>query len=581
METLFTRLPDEILHTILCYSPPSAAAALERTARRFRSIANEPLLWRYYCLTHFSFWEHRHDFKNKLADPVSSVDWKGLYASRCLTDSTVSSALESILTSQTGRLEKFRVIISFGYDAKDTLIRNALTGPEREDHLARRYYSHAVLTSLHRHIAIREWIKLRQGESIPLERALGAFDLFVPESNVGDLFDVTNTLDRIIADLTHEEPDIRASTPRSRALAIASYLRRRKLTGIEEDRDYHSLEHNFLGIALADPGHNSLPLISAAIYCYVAQGLGLNARPCGFPFHVHVIIIPPRGLDMDGRILADGAQGEPMYMDPFRSTGETPVSSLRSQLNFLGASNIEQSVFLGESETSEIVLRCGKNILRSIQHMSLQPALAIPSIDIGSAKYAGLWSSMIFAGPSRPIELRQHLPWLMELFATDFPSDLYLIEECLVPLFQGLPEYEHLRESLHVMKAVDEIPRQIRRRTSAHQNVKYRVGQVFRHRRYDYTAIITGWDAECGAGEQWMRQMGIDDLQAGRHQSFYHVLVEDRSSRYVAEENIEIIKPDISELPPVFSTIAGKHFKRWDEHSRTYISNIRDEYPDD
>ncbi|KAL1848843.1 hypothetical protein Plec18167_004370 [Paecilomyces lecythidis] len=441
-------------------------------------------------------------------------------------------------------------------------------------------------------------MKLKHGESVPLERALGAFDLFISESHVGDLADVTEKLDRIIVDLTHEEPDIRALTPRSRALAIASYLRRRNLTGIEEDRDYHSLEHNFLGIALTDPGHNSLPLISAAVYCYVAQGLGLNARPCGFPFHVHVIIIPPHGLDMDGHILADGAQGAPMYMDPFRSTEETPVSNLRSQLNFLGASNIEQSVFLGESETSEIVLRCGKNILRSIQTMSLQPALAIPSIDIASAKYAGLWSSMIFAGPSRPMELRQHLPWLMESFATDFPSDLYLIEECLVPLFQGLPEYEHLRESLHVMKAVDEIPRQIRRRTSAHQNVKYRVGQVFRHRRYDYTAIITGWDAECGAGEQWMRQMGIDNLQAGRHQSFYHVLydhildlsagidanessVEDRSIRYVAEENIEIIEPDSSELPPVFSAIAGKHFKRWDEHSRTYVSNIRDEYPDD
>lgn len=57
--------------------------------------------------------------------------------------------------------------------------------------------------------------------------------------------------------------------------------------------------------------------------------------------------------------------------------------------------------------------------------------------------------------------------------------------------------------------------------------------------------------------------------------------VEDRSIRYVAEENIEIIKPDTSELPPIFSAIAGKHFKRWDEHSRTYVSNIRDEYPDD
>lgn len=227
---------------------------------------------------------------------------------------------------------------------------------------------------------------------------------------------------------------------------------------------------------------------------------------------------------MDGHVLGNGSQGEPMYMDPFRSTSETPISDLQSQLNFLGASNVEQSTFLGESLTSEIVLRCGKNILNSIQQMSQLPTLRPTSIDVVSAKYAGLWSSMLFAGPSRPMELRQHLPWLMELFATDFPSDIYLIEQYIVPLFQGLLEYEHLLESLHVMRAVDEIPKQVRRRTSEHKNVRYRIGQVFRHRRYNYRAIITGWDAECGAGEQWMRRMGIDRLQGGRHQSFYHVL---------------------------------------------------------
>lgn len=57
--------------------------------------------------------------------------------------------------------------------------------------------------------------------------------------------------------------------------------------------------------------------------------------------------------------------------------------------------------------------------------------------------------------------------------------------------------------------------------------------------------------------------------------------VEDRSMRYVAEENIEIIRPSVSELPAGFVAIAGKHFKRWDETAKKFVSNIRDEYPDD
>jgi F-box protein 21 len=49
----------------------------------------------------------------------------------------------------------------------------------------------------------------------------------------------------------------------------------------------------------------------------------------------------------------------------------------------------------------------------------------------------------------------------------------------------------------------------------------------------------------------------------------------------VAEENIEIIKPHLTELPQSLTAIAGKHFKRWDERSMIFISNVKDEYPDD
>ena len=95
--------------------------------------------------------------------------------------------------------------------------------------------------------------------------------------------------------------------------------------------------------------------------------------------------------------------------------------------------------------------------------------------------------------------------------------------------------------------------------------------------------------------------MGIDRLQAGRYQSFYHVLyvaylslrlflvpalltqfsVEDKSIRYVAEENIEPIFSHLGGLPQKLIAIAGRHFKRWDPQTQSFVSNMKDEYPDD
>jgi F-box protein 21 len=391
------------------------------------------------------------------------------------------------------------------------------------------------LSCLHRNIALVEWHKLRNGGQVSLERALGVFDLFIPESGINDLDDVrvlrkfgmrdipgindnqiTLMLDNIVLQLQAEHPAIECLTPREKALVIASYLRENNLTGIDSSRDYHDLEHNFLGIALNDPSHNSLPLISAAIYCYVAQRFNLNARPCGFPFHVHVIITPEPGTDMEGNISLGDSESDPMYMDPFRSSSETAVSDLRRQLNLLGALNLGHghSNFLGESLTSEVVLRCANNILNSNQLMSPNAM---------GAKYAALWSIILFAS-SRPTELQQYIPWLTELCAADFPFDVFLIERHALPLFRGLVEHERLLgETLRVMRAGDKNLR-VKARIFGHKNIRYRVGQVFCHRRYNYRAIITGWDAECSAGEQWMSRMGIDRLRAGRHQSFYHAL---------------------------------------------------------
>jgi F-box protein 21 len=56
--------------------------------------------------------------------------------------------------------------------------------------------------------------------------------------------------------------------------------------------------------------------------------------------------------------------------------------------------------------------------------------------------------------------------------------------------------------------------------------------------------------------------------------------VHDKSVRYVAAENVEPVGRDT--LPsPAIMRLAGKHFKRWDGASHSFVSNLKDEYPDD
>ena len=39
-------------------------------------------------------------------------------------------------------------------------------------------------------MAIKEWVKLNEGDVVPLERALAAFDMFVLHERDGDFHDV-------------------------------------------------------------------------------------------------------------------------------------------------------------------------------------------------------------------------------------------------------------------------------------------------------------------------------------------------------------------------------------------------------
>ena len=49
---------------------------------------------------------------------------------------------------------------------------------------------------------------------------------------------------------------------------------------------------------------------------------------------------------------------------------------------------------------------------------------------------------------------------------------------------------------------------------------------------------------------------------------------EDQSVRYVAAENVALVREEPGED---LTALAGQHFKRWDSTNGTFVSNIKDE----
>lgn len=137
-QTSISDLPDEVLGQVLHYLSPEQTTLIRRASRRFARLSEEPLLWRYYCRTEFTYWDARHRIKQKFGGDVSDVEWKKLYIYRKYIDVRTSEILDSMLSEQIGRIDKTKDISEFGYDAKDVLLRNCQAETDTDDVLARR-----------------------------------------------------------------------------------------------------------------------------------------------------------------------------------------------------------------------------------------------------------------------------------------------------------------------------------------------------------------------------------------------------------------------------------------------------------
>ncbi len=539
----FTALPTEILEAIFLHLDPPSFVAVSQTNKLINSLtADAPVIWRHYCQTSFTTWDSRHHIADQFAGPLSDVDWRALYVSRLGIEKRTIFLLQRVVAAQHERIQSINEIADFGYDAKETLLRECACPDDVEDVLARRYYAKAALERIQREIAINVWKDLLNGKHIAIETALGAYDMFTRVGEDVHIDVVARDIDRLAKGVLADYPDFRSQSTRSMASTLALYLREHGFTGVS-DASYLALSNSFIGLVLRSPTHESLPLISVAIYCAVAQRLGLDARPCGFRYHVYALVYAPKDYNLDGKYKpTNSAHLDFMYLDPFRSSTEVYKVDLHRVLREMGIPTIDHASYLSDASTREMVLRTAKNIMNSVQTIrqaeaglrGTRTSWLHTNPDMDNAFYATIWAMLVldpFDDPRsanalvNPINRRQQfLPYLLEHFQTHFPWDVSLLSRYVIPMFRDQPAGHRLSRFVQSMNRDDKIRKRVQRRGEHTKNVRFKVGQLFQHKRYYYEGVVTGWDVTCDAGEAWIHNMGVDHLPGGRNQAFYHVL---------------------------------------------------------
>ncbi|KXJ89429.1 hypothetical protein Micbo1qcDRAFT_235244 [Microdochium bolleyi] len=630
-------LPDEIIQLILHHVPAQVTlSSVALTSRRLHRVSQEPLLWKYYCVQNFQYWHAEHNFRRNLQGHVHNVDWKRLFMLRLQRNDHVRSLVDSIVASRVCRLQKSEDICRYGYDAKDYLLSQCKTGDDADDVLARRYYSCTILDSIHRSLAIEEWAKYQDHAAstinhsvsdaanwtagMQLERALGAFDMFMLHDDEGDLDEISGWLDSIAQQIRSENPHIARLATRPRAVTLVQWLYRNNMTGLDDsERTYRHLRNCLIGRALRDDQHPSLPIISAAIYSCLASRFDVDAYICTLPSQVHVIVLAPQDVDLDGLPLLSDVERprDKMFLDPFNSDAEVPLPQILEFLSRFGNSSSLESL-LEPTATDLVVMRVAQSIrasFTSFRTIELPLPQRIPYIELNRgdwarnlqpALYSMIWASIMMV-PVLPDNEDVRWDWqqdvrdLLTYFYEYFPEDSWLIEKYVCPMYDTfaaptrrqqsweLPS-KRVRDQIREIKGVDASRKPPRRRCDLKPSlrVRFRVGQVFKHRRYDYHGLIIGWSVEGSYRPQqsWHGSGGSEVsfqpfyrcIRVGTDGSDHHVISEDNIEAVDLRGcGPECLPREIQDLMPM----AGKFFKRWDREAGVFVSNLREVFPED
>ncbi|GAA6049699.1 hypothetical protein JCM3770_004416 [Rhodotorula araucariae] len=523
--------------------PTLLAGALVSTS--FRSLAQASLLWRPVADERF----HRHRPPSTHPDaPPLDVDAVGYFAWRARKDLRARSLVREFQRPR-GRLALADELRQLGSDVVESgpAAPEAFTELSRpESWLSLRHWARECRSLLLRDEAIAVWRAIAERDARgdeaddDFERGLNAFAAFRgldPARLARDRFDLERNHPHLL-EATRSLPFDGQRRLEWLAREVVEHLERiglrRAPTGAFHNLDNHFVELVWRRATSPDPNDNegTLPMTLVSIFCSLvnrlpaARELKIRAKPIGFP-----------GTLLAG--LAYEGSDEWVYVNVFGEGQLLGADRLREMLRAMDQPDSRE--FFQPATAREMCLRVARNILTSIRAGDQSIGVPIGHETATASLYSVSHALFLLTEPlgadrvapvSRGTE--QFAEWVRSLVQAEFPLDVAHLEMRIAPLLSPLMRYS----MLELCAAIRDDDASLPEPKLVNGDIQWRIGHVFEHRLFGYWAVVRGWDYQCEASEQWIRQMRVDTLPYGRAQPFYHVVVKDGSARYVAQENI-------------------------------------------
>ncbi|KAK3894584.1 hypothetical protein Pcinc_001658 [Petrolisthes cinctipes] len=447
---------------------------------------------------------------------------------------------------------------------------------ERYENLTEKHYAQKVMDHVYQELCRQEWTEFlaRPPQDQPLETgAMLVTRWFQPYAYL-TMREMIRDLDKIALDclekLGSRHPDhpalkspiIPPSTPlkesrwsQDRCRQLFKFINhilfsQMKLQGNTED--YYSLNNSFINEVLRSK--RGIPITLCIIYFAVCHRLGIFLEPVNYPTHFLLSWKVP-GTD------------EYEYIDAFHKGRRLTKTELMQELPVpVGADSA--SILLEDCTPGQVCKRMIGNIMNVAQmqaHISDHMGLFCPATEL---------LNLITPHDRDVQELLLRIYYTLEIY---YDRIVIGCQNLLAQAYSPILE-EMLQDSQQIlqrqMKDASAAIQPITPSASRCSEITYATGLVMRHKRYNYTCVIFGWDKECRMNVDWVRRMGVHNLKYKTMQPFYKVLVSDGSNRYAAQENLDVAcepkpvpHPDIGKF---FKEFTGTHYIPNDELAQLY-----------
>lgn len=304
-------------------------------------------------------------------------------------------------------------------------------------------------------------------------------------------------MDGLAVEFRHSHTEFDNFCIRDKALTLNHWLRYKNLTGMNDpETNYRNLRNCLIGHALRNESHQSLPMVSAAIFCCIGERLGLNAHCCALPGHVLAMVFATQETALDGsRVIDPSRPLERMYLDPYGGDDEFSKETLRHFISQVGWHSLDVET-MPPAAVSTMIGRLAHNIRHtnlvltsqdvSVERLAgLGTGPALQNLELSA--YAAAWATTLLDSRAF-VDVTSH-------FALRFNSlrfdDAWLVERIYSTrprppgdMFLAAPNPEYI---LGLIRRADEQQPVLR---EPQTEMEFKIGDVVRHGRYGFVGVV-------------------------------------------------------------------------------------------